>query len=212
LKSKYIGLTGMVIAGIALSAVMVQLLWASWSQIRAQDLANTTSYSTDRLIVDTEASKRMDLVEPTLSKLVKPKIQSGQNAQQSDSTVDYAMLGKRPPLVQPVVQVDPAPVPKSKPRPKPKAKKPEPYTYRVSMTYISGDHRYAVLNGKFYRQGARLPSGEKLAEITSSAVRIDSAGSTRWITINGTEQPDLAPESVQLNSQLTTAANRINRS
>jgi hypothetical protein len=53
------------------------------------------------------------------------------------------------------------------------------------MTYVSGDHRYAVIDSKLYRQDARLPSGEQLAEITVGAVRVESASGARWIKIEG---------------------------
>ncbi len=187
MKSKYIGLLGVIIAGVALLAVATQLLWAGQQQVRPFALgAALESYSSERLMVDAAAVARMDLVEPTLSKLVKPERITSQEALQAVSGVDYVMFGRRSPVVHAVKGV-----------PVPEPKKPGPSTYRVAMTYISGDHRYAVVDRKLYRQGARLPNGEKLAEISASAIRIDSESGPRWVSIHRTAQSERPPETVQ---------------
>ena len=200
MKSKHIGLAGLLVAGVALLAVVTQLLWASWHQVRPFAMGRALeSYSSARLMVDVAAVTRMDLVEPTLPNLVKLERMTSQNALAAVSDVDYAMFGERPPVVRTV-----------EPPPAPERKRAELYAYRVSMTYISGDYRYAVVNKKLYRQGARLPNGEKLAEISASAVRItDSEKAPRWISVRPAGQSRrVTPDRSVMDINTTTATNR----
>ena len=170
MKSKHIGLLGLALAGLAVLIVAGQLLWLSWSSDRLLGLGGYPSYSLERLTIDTAAVSRMDLVEPTLPKLVQPESIASEDLIGTGSEVDYAMFGRRPPEVRAV-------------RPIGRPARPKPHPYRVSMTYISGEHRYAVIDKKFYRQNARLPNGENLAEISVGAVRIDSAAGPHWVEI-----------------------------
>lgn len=170
MKSKHVGLFGLALAGLALLIVASELLWLGWSSDRLLALGGYRSYSLERLTIDTAAVSRMDLVEPTLPKLVQPESVASEDVIGTGSDVDYSMFGGRPPIVRAA-------------RPIGRSARPEPHPYRVSMTYISGEHRYAVIDKKFYRQNARLPNGENLAEISAGAVRIDSVVGRRWIEI-----------------------------
>lgn len=172
MKGKHVGLFGLVLAGLAVLIVAIELLWLGWSSDRLLTLGGYRPYSLERLTIDTAAVSRMDLVEPTLPKLVQPESVATEDVIGTGSDVDYAMLGQRPPEVRAV-------------RPIGRPARPKPHPYRVSMTYVSGEHRYAVIDKKFYRQNARLPNGENLAEISVGAVRIDSAVGPRWIEIEG---------------------------
>ena len=175
MKNKHIGLVGLVLVGLAVFVLVSELMWASWHQVSPFALSSALdSYSSERLLVDAGAVSQMDLVEPALPNLVKPEQFAGSSELGEVSDVNYAMLGLRSPVVAietpaaPKVPVDP-----------------ESSPYRIAMTYVSGEHRYAVVDKKFYQQGANLPNGEHLAEISDSAVRIVSVtgSESRWIPI-----------------------------
>ncbi len=173
MKNKQVGLVGMAFAAMALLAIAAQVFWVSWNQVRPLALGTALDgYSYERLLVDTGAVERMDLVEPTLPNLVKPEVAIGTGVIGGDSEFKYAMLGQRPAKVA-VVETAETPEPVE----------PEEQIYQVAMTYISGNHRYAVVDRKFYRLGALLPYGENLAEISDDAVRIESEEGSRWIPI-----------------------------
>jgi len=167
-------------------AILAQLLWASWHPVRTPGMKNVLdTFSTERLLVDAGAMARMDLVGPTLSGLVKPERVASRETLAAVTGVDYKMFGKRPPRTQ---QVAAEPAATAEPAPEP-----VPYRYQVGMTYVSGDYRYAVVNQRLYRLGARLPNGEKLAEISATAVRIDSTKGPRWVSIYRTNQAERPP-------------------
>ena len=76
MNSKNIGLFGMAAAGLALLVVAIELLWVSVYRVRPISDGTVDAYSIERLMVDVEAIRRMDLVEPTLPKLVRPDCRS----------------------------------------------------------------------------------------------------------------------------------------
>jgi hypothetical protein len=178
-KSKYTGLVGLVIAGAALLVIGTQFMLTGWNQPRSRASQTVLeAYSSTELMVDPDAVARMDLVEPTLPKLVKLEKVADKKTLEEVSSVDYAMFGQRPPPVKAVAG-------------KPVAERRDPFPYTVVMTYVSGDHRYAVLNKKLYREGAVLPDGESLAEVTPSAVRVtDSGNEPRWIPVHSDKQAE----------------------
>lgn len=176
MKNKLAGLYGGVLAAVSLVLVGAQLLWSFWNPPRPLSLATAVdAYASERLIVDPEAVRQMNLVEPTLPKLVRPQSVTAESVVTTESTINFAMFGQRAPEAPDL----PAPL-----RRMVAAKRPLP-TYHVAMTYVSGDHRYAVIDSKLYRQNARLPGGESLAEISVGAVRLESPSGARWIQIEG---------------------------
>lgn len=178
MKNKDTGFIGATIAGVALALVAGQLLWASWRTVLPNSVGGGfRGYASERLVIDPSAVNRMNLVEPTLPNLVKPHaVTATRDILAIDSIIDYAMFGHRPPA---------APTPDEPLPPQVVASKPQVETYHVAMTYVSGEHRYAVIDSKLYRQNARLPGGEQLAEIAVGAVRLESPGGARWIKIEG---------------------------
>ena len=73
MKDKYTGTIGAAMAGLALLVIAGELLWASWYRVGPAALgAAVDTYASEMLVVDLDAVGRMDLVEPTLSKLVQP--------------------------------------------------------------------------------------------------------------------------------------------
>ncbi|MCG6872537.1 MAG: hypothetical protein LJE84_09620 [Gammaproteobacteria bacterium] len=184
MKSKHVGLAGLGITAAAALAIGLQLLLASWNAVRPPAIQSILdTFPSERLLVDSQAMARMDLVAPTLSSLVKPEAVASRETLAAVTGVDYGMFGKRPP--KPVVRVAEQAAPAAEPV-EPAA--PAPYRYSVGMTYVSGNFRYAVVNKRLYQLGARLPNGEKLAEISANAIRIDSKDGPRWVSIYRTNQ------------------------
>lgn len=169
------GLCGLALVGLALLTMAGELLWVGWHRVRPLGGGpGFPSYPLERLIVDTDAVRQMDMVEPTLSKLVQPASVTSEDVIGAVSDLDYSMFGERTsfgerPSLGQVTLGRPTGA--------------RPYPYRVSMTYISGDHSYAVIDEKLYRQNAPLPHGENLAEVSDGEVRLDSATGRRWIAI-----------------------------
>jgi len=89
-------------------------------------------------------------------------------------------------------EVAPEPLPDKVPEPVPEyVPEPREFQYLVSMTYISADRRFAVIDGRFYREGARLPGGELIDAISPSAIRIRYEDRTHWLEISKEPAPDL---------------------
>ena len=176
MKNKLAGLYGGVLAGLSMVLVAGQLLWAGWHPYRPLSLATAVdAYASERLLIDPEAVRQMNLVEPTLPKLVRPQNVTAESVVTTESAINFAMFGQRAPqepdLPAPLRRVATA--------------KRSLRAYHVAMTYVSGDHRYAVIDSKLYRQNAQLPGGESLAEIAVGAVRLESPSGARWIQIEG---------------------------
>ena len=156
MKNKHIGMVVIIIASAAFLAVAAQVLWVNLNPQRPNVLGIVLdAYSYERLLVDNDAVERMDLVEPTLPNLVKPERIVGTEVQGIDSEVDFAMLGQRPPSKPAAVKLAKVIEPNIEPDVPP---------YLVAMTYISGTHRYAVVDEKFYRLGEILAFGETDAD------------------------------------------------
>jgi hypothetical protein len=118
-----------------------------------------------QMAIDTKAEQRIDRLQPLLSSL-------GQPTQTQASPIDLALLGYRrivPPAAPPPPAVNPP--------------APQVPNYVVSMTYVSANRRFAVIDGQFYREGARLPGGERVVTISPNAVRIEEEGMTRQLEI-----------------------------
>lgn len=128
-----------------------------------------------RMPIDTGAEGRIDRLEPLLATLGKP-------AKSTTAPVDLAVLGYRriPP---------PTPAPAAEPEPE---RGPEPFEFLVSMTYVSDDRRFAVIDGRFYREESRLPGGERVLAISPSAVQIQRRDMTRWLEIE--KEPEAVSE------------------
>lgn len=123
--------------------------------------------------VDTAAEGRIARLEPLLPALARP-------GQGEPGPVELAVLGYRR-------IVPPAPVPEPEP-----VRVPEPFDYLVSMTYVSDDRRFAVIDGRFYREDSRLPGGERVLAISPSAVQIQRRDTTRWLEIE--KEPEAISE------------------
>ncbi len=126
------------------------------------------------MTIDPEIVREMDRLQPHLDKLDTPP-------EPVPWSVDLALLGfeEIAPLPEPappppamVVEVPPPPPPP-----------PPPFDYDVSMTYVSSDQRFAVIDGRFYREGAFMPGGELVVTISPSAVQIRRQDDTRWVEI-----------------------------
>ncbi len=131
--------------------------------------------------IDAAAIREVERLEPHLENLGIPPAAG-------PWSLDLALLGYEeikplpvPPLPPPVVVVEPATPPA-----------PAPFDYAVSMTYVSSDQRFAVINGRFYREGAFMPDGELVVTISPSAVQIQRDDDTRWVEIR--REPDSITE------------------
>lgn len=123
-----------------------------------------------RLAVDKRAQARITRLLPVLAFLAKrPQETVGK---QKSAAVNLALLGFRK-LVPPAQRVAP-------PVPAPIKKAP---VYNVSMTYVSNNRRFAVINSRFYHEGGMLPDGERVVSISPSAVRIERDGNIRTLAI-----------------------------
>lgn len=150
------------------------LLTIQWAPPFAERGASRVQAAIKRMPIDTKAEQRIDRLQPLLASLGRPL--------QSDAApMDLALLGYRkivPPAAPPPPVVKP-PAPK-------------PTQYVVSMTYVSANRRFAVIDGHFYREGGRLPGGERVVTISPSAVRIEEQGKTRELDIQ--KEPDALSE------------------
>ncbi|NPA58428.1 MAG: hypothetical protein GXN94_03935 [Aquificae bacterium] len=63
-------------------------------------------------------------------------------------------------------------------------KQEQPPQYKVSFIYI-GKGRYAIINGKLYKEGDILPSDEKIVKITKNGVLIKGKWGDRWLKFSG---------------------------
>ena len=66
-----------------------------------------------------------------------------------------------------------------------------PLDYQLTMTWISGDTRFATIDGGFYRQGDRLPDGTTLASIQSGGILLTKDGGELWVQM--VDEPPLPP-------------------
>ncbi len=57
--------------------------------------------------------------------------------------------------------------------------------HRVSMCYVSSQTRYAVVDGKFVREGDRLSGGVYVKNIEMGRVRLSLNGTSLWLQIKG---------------------------
>jgi hypothetical protein len=127
----------------------------------------------DRMPIDEDALRKVAALDGELARLGQPLVAE-------DSAIDIALLGYReikPPPPTPVFLPEPAPVVEA---PLPEV---QPFDYTISMTYVSDDHRYAVIDGHFYREGAVLRGGERLLAIAPNAVQIQRHDMTNWVEI-----------------------------
>lgn len=120
----------------------------------------------NRMPIDMETEKQIGDLESSLAGLGLPRIAA-------DQGLDLAVLGYAE-----IIPVTPAPIPKPVLQPAP-----QPDEYVVSMTYVSMDQRFAVIDGRFYREGGRLPRGESILAITPSAVRVESRDLVRSLRL-----------------------------
>ena len=60
----------------------------------------------------------------------------------------------------------------------------------VSMTYISGTTRYAVINGKLFKEGDKVNNELRIKQITPSKVLISDLASERWIKVSNKSTKD----------------------
>lgn len=128
--------------------------------------ASRVEEAISRMPIDTEATARIEWLQPRLAALTEAPAKA-------EKPVDLALFGYRkivPPAAEPAAE--PA-----------KAPDPEPYKYVVSMTYVSADRRFAVINGRFYREGSDLPGGERVVAISPNAVRVEADDLTRSLEI-----------------------------
>jgi len=128
--------------------------------------------------IDREALAAIKKIEPHLSELRKPLPRNKQ-------PIELALLGYK--KIEPLTP-EPEPIPEPEPAVVVAPPAPDPFDYNVSMTYVSGDRQFAVIDGRFYRIGAILPKGERVLAITPSAVRIERSDRTEWVGIRRQEQ------------------------
>lgn len=132
-----------------------------------------------RMQVDNAALKQLSELTPQLAQL------SVRRPEQVAS-IDLGLLGyqKIEPLPPPA-----APASISEPEPAPVVvvpPPPPPFEYQISMTYVSGEQRFAVIDGRFYKEGSMMPKGESIVEISPSAVLIARQDKTEWVNIRKT--------------------------
>lgn len=58
-----------------------------------------------------------------------------------------------------------------------------PFNYKVSMVFISDSNRYAVIGGRFVREGESLRDGAMVKEIRKGKVKISRKDGTRWVKV-----------------------------
>ena len=171
-----LGKMGLIASGIS---ICVTLYLINTPQIprnfRVQ--ASSMQNALGAMQIDPQTLAAIKKIEPHLAKLREPK-------QQNNRPIELALLGYKkieplPPAPEPVVEPEPVVV---------VAPPPEPFNYNVSMTYVSGNRQFAVIDGRFYHVGAILPKGERVVAITPSAVRIERSDRTEWVVIRGSEQ------------------------
>lgn len=169
-------------AKIALAAMLVSMLISAYLMTipRVPPFAGAAESrvrdAISQMPIDTDAEARIGRLEPRLASLGSP-------APSEVEPVDLAVLGYR--------RIEP-PVPAPEPEP---VRVPEPFDYLVSMTYVSDDRRFAVIDGRFYREASHLPGGERVLAISPSAVQIQRRDMTRWLEI----QKDPGPLSDKAN-------------
>lgn len=120
----------------------------------------------NRMSIDADTEKQIGDLEPSLAGLGTPRLVAEQS-------FELAVLGYAE--IEPLA---PAPVPKPVLQPPPR-----PDEYVVSMTYVTLDQRFAVIDGRFYREGGRLPRGENILTITPSAVRVQGSDLVRSLRL-----------------------------
>jgi len=120
----------------------------------------------DRLPIDSETQAQVRALQPLLAGIGAPRADPA-------APLALAMLGYKE-IVPP--EVEPAPPPAPQPPP-------APASYVVSMTYVSADRRFAVIDGRFYREGGRLTGGERIVSIEPGAVRIQGADAVRSLDL-----------------------------
>ena len=76
----------------------------------------------------------------------------------------------------------------------------------ISMTYVSGENRYAVINGKLYKEGELLNNELRIKKIDHSKVLIASMASENWIEVNNPVQ-EKVEESVE-GGETKTSSNK----
>lgn len=126
-----------------------------------------------RMPIDEQALEDIGRIQPRLAFLDTPP-------PPHTGTPNIAVLG-----YQEITPLPPPPEPEPEPEPVVviPLPEPEPFEYTVSMTYVSPDRRFAVVDGRFYREGATMQGGEVLLAISPSAVQIQRHDMTRWVEI-----------------------------
>ena len=127
----------------------------------------------DRMPIDEDALRKVAALDGELARLGQPLLAE-------NFAIDIALLGYRE-----IKPLPPAPVSLPEPASVVEALPPEApsFDYTISMTYVSDDHRYAVIDGHFYREGAVLRGGERLLAIAPNAVQIQRHDMTDWVEI-----------------------------
>lgn len=86
--------------------------------------------------------------------------------------------------------------------------------YQVTMTWVSGNRRFATIDGEFYSVGDELPDGARVQSIESGIVRVSRNGTTKIARIVDAP-PSLASarkdEGPTLDSYLDNAVNELDR-
>ena len=123
--------------------------------------------------LDKALSARIDEQQELLSmveKLLKKDLQQSQQERSAESNVLSGQAKPPAPTVVPVATVK-----------KVQDKAVEPpwwQDYKPQMVYLSGNDRYAVINGKMYLSGQPLDKGVLVASIEADAVVLKYAGET----------------------------------
>lgn len=60
----------------------------------------------------------------------------------------------------------------------------EPMPLELSLVYETGNGRYALVNGKLYRQGQRLPSGETLVRVATDRITVANRAAAREVAMD----------------------------
>lgn len=161
-------------SGVTLIFLAIVSLVASWMIYKKYTkrfyVSPNNAYESRQLIKDIaikpEAFASLDVMQNVMNKL----------SEQSEVKGDHVTIA-----LSPVINIDERPlvtVPtdKEKQRRRAAAICRKAKSFNVSMSYISGDEKYAVISDKFVREGQELSGNYKVLNISADKVKVQKYG------------------------------------
>lgn len=187
MKAKHYGTATVALAVAAVVAAAGTVYWRYDSgALRRAPVATPTVDQSQlaKLDVDPQAETKIKRLTPRLAGLSDPVDKPAKH-------VDLALLGFSAQSVAKAANAAGAKLAANR----------HPYGHHyVTMAYVSGHHRYTVIDGHFYAQGAMLDgSAVRVRLITTKKILLSGAKGRQWLSVNGA--PALAPASAQTVAQ-----------